>query len=107
MRMMKKSLFVLFSGVAFCLPAFAETASTAGSDSMKGWYALAAALAIGLSAIGGTLGQGRTASAALEGIARNPEASGKIFVPMILGLAMIESLVLFGLIVAFMLSSNI
>ena len=61
---------------------------------------LAAALAIGLAAFGGSLGQGRTATAALEGIARNPSAQGKIFVPMIIGLALIESLVLYAFVIA-------
>ena len=42
------------------------------------WLGLAAALAIGLSALGGAIGQGRAAGSALEGIARNPQASGKI-----------------------------
>lgn len=70
-------------------------------------YAIAAAIAIALPALGGALGQGRAAAAALEGIARNPGASGKIFVPMILGMALIESLVLFGLIMAFILSGKI
>jgi F-type H+-transporting ATPase subunit c len=70
-------------------------------------YAIAASLAIALPALGGAIGQGRAAAAALEGIARNPSASGKIFVPMILGMALIESLVLFGLIMAFILSGKI
>ncbi len=70
-------------------------------------YAIAAAIAVALPALGGALGQGRAAAAALEGIARNPGASGKIFVPMILGMALIESLVLFGLIMAFILSCKI
>ncbi|MEM7403122.1 MAG: ATP synthase F0 subunit C [Myxococcota bacterium] len=100
-NMMSACMLVLLS-----MPAFAEAAQQ-GATGMKGWYALATALAIGLPALAGALAQGRTAAAALEGIARNPEASGKIFVPMILGLAMIESLVLFGLIVAFTLSANI
>jgi F-type H+-transporting ATPase subunit c len=78
-----------------------------GNTANYGWYAIAAALAIGLPALGGALGQGKAAAAALEGIARNPGASGKIFVPMILGMALIESLVLFGLLIAFMLSGNI
>lgn len=106
MKKTAKNIMSAFVLVLVSLPAFAETMQGA-SVSMKGWYALAAALAIGLPALGGALAQGRAAAAALEGIARNPEASGKIFVPMILGLAMIESLVLFGLIMAFMLSSNI
>ncbi|MEM7588783.1 MAG: ATP synthase F0 subunit C [Myxococcota bacterium] len=106
MKKNMKNIMSAFVLITVSLPAFAETAQVAPA-SMKGWYALAAALAIGLPALAGALAQGRTAAAALEGIARNPEASGKIFVPMILGLAMIESLVLFGLIMAFMLSANI
>lgn len=93
--------------ILFTTCAFANDGAATASSSAYGWYAISAALAIGLSAIGGTLGQGRAAAAALEGIARNPSASGKILVPMILGMALIESLVLFGLIIAFMLSAKI
>ncbi|MEE8408551.1 MAG: ATP synthase F0 subunit C [Myxococcota bacterium] len=60
-----------------------------------GWIAIAIALGIGMAAFGGALGQSRAASAALEGISRNPNAADKVFVPMLLGLAFIESLVLF------------
>jgi F-type H+-transporting ATPase subunit c len=63
--------------------------------------ALAAGLAIGIAAFGCGLGQGRAATAALEGIARNPNASGKILVPLILGLALIESLCIYALVIAF------
>ena len=63
--------------------------------------ALAAGLAIGIAAFGCGLGQGRAATAALEGIARNPNASGKILVPLILGLALIESLAIYALVIAF------
>ena len=69
--------------------------------------ALSAAVAIGMAALGGTLGQGRAAAAALEGIARNPEAQGKIMTPMILALALIESLVIFGFVIAFLLQGKI
>lgn len=62
--------------------------------------ALAAAIAIGIAAYGGTQGQGKAAAAALEGIARNPGAQQKIFVPMILALALIESLVILAFVVA-------
>jgi F-type H+-transporting ATPase subunit c len=72
-----------------------------------GWLGIAAALSIGLSAFGGALGQGRAAAAALDGIARNPQASGKIFTPMIVGLALIESLVIYGLLIAFLLQGKI
>ena len=63
--------------------------------------AMAAGLAIGIAAFGCGLGQGRAATAALEGIARNPNASGKILVPLILGLALIESLCIYALVIAF------
>ncbi len=53
------------------------------------------------AALGGALAQGRAVDSALGGIARNPAASGKILVPMILGLALIESLVIYALIIAF------
>ena len=69
--------------------------------------AIAAGLAIGLAAFGGSLGQGKAAAAALEGIARNPGAQNKIFTPMILGLALIESLVIYALIIAFLLLGKI
>jgi F-type H+-transporting ATPase subunit c len=88
-------------------PAFAQqTADIARLDRDK-WLGIAAALAIGLSALGGAIGQGRAAGSALEGIARNPQASGKIFVPMIVGLALIESLVIYGLLIAFQLFGKI
>jgi len=89
----------------------AEAAATApGSDnihSVHKYIALAAGLGLGLAALGGALGQGRTAAAALDGIARNPGASGKIFTPMILGLALIESLVIYSLVISFMLLGKI
>ena len=72
-----------------------------GAPAGDQFASLSAALAIGIAAFGGALGQGKTATAALEGIARNPAASGKIFVPMIIGLALIESLVLYAFVIAF------
>jgi F-type H+-transporting ATPase subunit c len=64
------------------------------------YSSLASAIAIGLAVLGGSLGQAKTATAALEGIARNPAAQNKIFVPMIIGLALIESLVLYAFVIA-------
>lgn len=69
--------------------------------------AIAAGFAISVAAFGGALAQGKTAAAALEGIARNPGAQNKIFTPMILGLALIESLVIYALIIAFLLLGKI
>ena len=83
-------------------PAFAEEGAAAGGGDTgnKAIWGIGAGLAIGLAALGGGIGQGRAAGSALEGIARNPSASGKVFVPFILGMALIESLVLFALLIA-------
>jgi F-type H+-transporting ATPase subunit c len=74
-----------------------------GLASNFGLIALAAGLGIGIAALGGGIGQGRAAAAALDGIARNPGAAGQIRGPMILGLALIESLVIYALIIALLL----
>lgn len=79
----------------------ASAAMAAEGGGGDAYASLGAALAIGLAAFGGSLGQGKTAAAALEGIARNPTAQPKIFVPMIIGLALIESLVLYAFVIAF------
>jgi len=86
--------------------AFAQEAGANKFESNK-WLAAAAGFAIGIAALGGTIGQGRAAAAALEGISRNPGAAARIQTPMILGLALIESLVLFALVIAFLLQSKI
>ena len=74
---------------------------------LKPALAIAAGLAIGLAAFGGSLGQGRAAQGALEGIARNPGAASKIQTPMIIALALIESLVIYALVIAFLLQGRI
>lgn len=94
-----KLVLTVFSVMSvFAASAFANEGAAAATDP---YASLAAALAIGIAAFGGSIGQGRTAAAALEGIARNPAAQGKIFVPMIIGLALIESLVLYAFVIAF------
>lgn len=69
--------------------------------------AIAAAIAIGLSTLGPALAQGKTASAAMEGIARQPEASGEIRTTMIIALALMEALTIYGLLIAIMLLGKI
>jgi F-type H+-transporting ATPase subunit c len=80
-------------------PALAEDTNLKNGDNL-GLVAIGAALAIGLAVLGGAMGQGRAAAAALEGIARNPSASDKVLTPFLLGLALIESLVLMAFLVA-------
>jgi F-type H+-transporting ATPase subunit c len=70
---------------------------------VRSYAAIGAGFAIGLAVLGGGMGQGKAAAAALEGISRNPGAAARIQTPMILGLALIESLVLFAFLIAFFL----
>jgi F-type H+-transporting ATPase subunit c len=69
--------------------------------------ALAAGLGLPIAVISAALGQGRAAAAALEGIARQPEAAGKIQTAMIIGLALIESLVIYALLMFFILQGKL
>lgn len=108
----KVSLFAAIVTGLVLSPALAmaqQAAAAAPSNKFdtNSWLGVAAALAIAIAAIGGTTAQGRATSAALEGIARQPSASARIQTPMILGLALIESLVLFAFVVAFLLQSKI
>ncbi len=64
---------------------------------------IAAALSVGLAALGCGIGMGTGIGGACSGIARNPEASGKITVTMIIGLALIESLTIYGLVISLIL----
>jgi F-type H+-transporting ATPase subunit c len=77
--------------------AMAEEAAAHGDA----FASLGAGLCIAIAAFGGAIGQGKVAATALEGIARNPAAQPKLFVPMIIGLALIESLVLYAFVIAF------
>jgi len=67
--------------------------------------ALASGLAVAIAALGGALGQGRATAAALEAVARQPEVAGRLFTFLILGLALIESLTIYALVVSFKLSA--
>jgi F-type H+-transporting ATPase subunit c len=92
-----------FSSLAFAQGAAQAISKESGLASNFGYIALAAGLGIGIAALGGGIGQGRAAAAALDGIARNPGAAGQIRGPMILGLALIESLVIYALIISLLL----
>jgi F-type H+-transporting ATPase subunit c len=91
------------SSIAFAQDGDAQAVTRQGLANNFGLIALAAGLGIGIAALGGGIGQGRAAAAALDGIARNPGAAGQIRGPMILGLALIESLVIYALIIALLL----
>jgi len=86
--------------------ALAQEAAVSAASDDKGMIALAAGLAIGVAALGGAFAQAKTAASALDGIARNPAAQGKLFTPMIIGLALIESLVIYAFVIAFFLQGK-
>lgn len=106
--MFKKKL-ALASAAATTLVSSTAFAQEAGSNQfdVQSMAAIGAGVAIGLAVLGGATGQGRAAAAALEGISRNPGAASRIQTPMILGLALIESLVLFAFVIAFLLQGSI
>lgn len=84
-------------------------AQEAGGKAHEGsvWFfamsALAAGIAIGFAALGTGIGQGTAVGKAVEGMARQPEAAGLIQTNMIIGLAFIESLCIYALVVAMIL----
>ncbi len=99
------SLVFLLAPVVFAEEAEAM-ATTSPADAKLKYYAIAAlacGIAIGVAAFGASIGQGMGLKGATEGIARNPGASGKITTTLIIGLAMIESLAIYALVVALIL----
>ncbi|OFZ16689.1 MAG: hypothetical protein A2Z20_01155 [Bdellovibrionales bacterium RBG_16_40_8] len=105
--MKKTALFGLITFFGSISAYAEEVAAAAGSSSHAGIFAIAAGVAIGVAAFGGALGQGKIGASAMEGIARNPQAAKAMFVPMIVGLALVESLVIYALVIAFMLQGKI
>ena len=87
--------------------AAAATTAAGLSDSAKMALALAAGLGMAIAAFGGAMGQGKAIAAALEGIARNPGSQPKVFIPMLVGLALVESLVILAFVVCSGLAGKI
>jgi F-type H+-transporting ATPase subunit c len=102
MRKLNKLFFVVVAVLMAAMPVFAQApAAAAAGDGGAGLKAIAAGVGFAIAVFGGALGQSRIGAAACEGAARNPGASAKIQTMMILGLALIESLVLFALVIVF------
>jgi len=108
-RSLKHLLSLLFGlGVLLVTSvAFAQDGAASNEFDMKKWIGLACGLGIAIAAFGGALGQGRTAASALDGIARNPGAAGAMFVNFILGMVLIESIAIYGLVIAILLQGKI
>jgi len=95
----------VLTAFALLLPnlAFAQGAPTGGGVN---WGHLSAAIVLGIAAAAGAVSQGKTAVAACDGMARNPGASAQIRAMAFLALVLIESLVIYALVIAFVINSK-
>lgn len=103
----RRSILSLFFVVLFLgavSPAYAQEAGAAASNSaVVQWSIITGGFALAVAAAFGALGQGRAVSAAAEAIARNPGAAGEIRGIALLGLVLIESLVIYALLISLIL----
>lgn len=105
---MKNKTLLIIATLMGAVPAFADGGAAATAGVSNGaFYAIGAGFAIAVAVLGGGLGQGRIGASAMDGIARNPQAAKAMFVPMILGLVFIESLVIYALVLGLLLLGKI
>jgi F-type H+-transporting ATPase subunit c len=107
MKRSKALMGLLAVAAVLVLSPSAAFAADGGASSAGAYAAIAAGIGLGIAVLGGALGQGKAASAMLEGLARNPGASDKMFTPFILGMVLIESLVIYSLVIGFQLVGKI
>ena len=102
--------------LAFCATLFLSFMATgvamaadvaAGADYKSAAIAVSAGVAVAIAAFGAGLGQGRVGAAAMESIGRNPNAADRIFLPLVLTLALLEALALYGFVIAILLQGKI
>ena len=91
------------AGIAFAQPEAADAAAGGRESGAMGLSFLGAALGIGLAALGCGIGMGHAINATCNGIARNPEIAGRLTTTMFIGLALIESLAIYALVVSLIL----
>ena len=96
-------LGLMVTGIAVA----AEGAVAGGDAQVKAAIAIAAGLAVAIAAFGAALGQGRVGAAAMESIGRNPNAAERLFLPLVLSLALLEALALYGFVIAIILTGKI
>ena len=87
----------------FLTVAFASFAFASDGEMLKSYTVLAAALGLGIAALGGAIGMGNTASATISGTARNPGVGSKLMTTMFVALAMIEAQVIYALVISLIL----
>lgn len=103
MNKLKYLFFSMLAVAIMALPALAQAGAGApdNESTISAYKALGGGILFGLAAGLGGIGQGKIGAAALEGAARNPGAAGQLQTMMILGLAFVESLVIFALVIMF------
>ncbi len=105
--MRKFGQVVLWTLAVLLLPMAAAAQEASGGGDGSWGYALGAGIAIGFAGLGCGIGQGLTAGNTTAGIARNPGAAGSMFTNYILGMVLIESIAIYGLVIAFLLQGKI
>ncbi|MCL4782414.1 MAG: ATP synthase F0 subunit C [Bryobacterales bacterium] len=95
---MKKKVSLVLAMLALAAPAFAQSGA---AESAVNWPVVAAVIGMAIASAGCAFAQARATAAACEGMARNPGASASIRFALILGLALIESLALYTLVIVF------
>ncbi len=108
--MLKKAVSFLFTGaIASLVFAGSALAAEAGAGAAEGggearmWIVISAGFGMAIATVAGAMSQAKGLTAALDGIARNPNAAGQMVTPMIIGLALIESLVIYTLLIAILI----
>jgi len=91
-------VFGVLSALCFAVPAFAQDGGSSGGN----WVAISAGFGMAIASAGCGIGQGRATASATEALARNPSARAGIQFALILGLALIESLALYTLVIIFL-----
>ncbi|HUK46181.1 MAG TPA: ATP synthase F0 subunit C [Terriglobales bacterium] len=92
-----KYVFGALAALCFAVPAFAQ-----GGGGGANWVAISAGFGMAIASAGCGIGQGRATASATEALARNPSARAGIQFALILGLALIESLALYTLVIIFL-----
>jgi F-type H+-transporting ATPase subunit c len=102
--MLKKTVVLCALALVLAMPAFAQepTGTAAAAGGVK-WGVIGAAFLLGLAVFGGAAAQGRATAAAADGMSRNPGAAKDIRGMTLLGLVLIESLVLYALLICFLI----
>jgi len=103
---MRKRMQMIVVGLvlfAVAVPALAAEEGGAAPIMRDVWKFIAAAFVLGVAAFAGAFGQAKAVASACTSMGRNPGAAGPVRITMLLGVAFIESLVIYALVIAFMI----